>query len=284
MATKRPRRRRRPTSGAATARTNTTFCPDTTSRCESPAPSKSSATTVDPPRSSPRTNPVNNARRSGGSDVEPSTTSRADAVGELHEGRALVDRHHPLGHHSAPHVAGCGPVIAVHRLDRSRDLHPLPRLPGAEPTSGAASRHHLEATATRCERRPPNPRRMVPGRPPAPRCRGTAPSRGGANPAQAWWLRAAARSPTARAKGRARSPDHGEPHRRQGHHDGHVERGEGASEGDRTRGARLPRRDSGPRRHSAAPRRHLTRPPPGRGGPRASPARSLARRGARRPT
>jgi hypothetical protein len=63
-------------SGPARARTKATFSPDTASRWARPEARKSSTTSGRWPRSSPRTKPVNKARRSGGSDAAPATSAR----------------------------------------------------------------------------------------------------------------------------------------------------------------------------------------------------------------
>lgn len=75
-ATNRPRRARRRNSGAATAKTNATFCPETARRWLRPDARKSSISSGSCSRSSPRTSPVKSARRSSDIEFVPSTSVR----------------------------------------------------------------------------------------------------------------------------------------------------------------------------------------------------------------
>ncbi len=75
-ATSRPRSPRRRSIGAATANTKATFCPETASRWVRPEARKSSTSTGSCSRSSPRTRPVNRARRAGDIDPVPARSVR----------------------------------------------------------------------------------------------------------------------------------------------------------------------------------------------------------------
>lgn len=86
VATQRHRSPSRRSSGRATTSTNATFSPETTSRCDSPAPSKSSATATDWPRSSPKTNPENSARRSAGRAAAPRSNVARTALATRYAG------------------------------------------------------------------------------------------------------------------------------------------------------------------------------------------------------
>ena len=65
VAPSRGQRRRRRSSGPASAKAKATFCPETASRCVSPAPLKASARSAGCSRSSPRTRPVKSDRARG---------------------------------------------------------------------------------------------------------------------------------------------------------------------------------------------------------------------------
>lgn len=65
-----------PSNGRASARTKTRFCPETASRCVSPAARKSSASSGGWWRSSPRTMPVSSERERSGSAPAPSSRVR----------------------------------------------------------------------------------------------------------------------------------------------------------------------------------------------------------------
>ena len=80
VAAHRDRGPRRRSAGSATTNTKATFSPDTTSRCVSPAPRKSSAMTTLWSRASPNTNPVKSARRSGPRLAAPRTRARRTAL------------------------------------------------------------------------------------------------------------------------------------------------------------------------------------------------------------
>ena len=132
-------------SGWRPAMTNITFCPDTTSRCERPALAKSSATAIEPPRSSPSTNPLNSARWSSGSERAPSTTSDRTPLTSRDRRGAVVDDDDPLGHQPAPHVTRGGErSVSPSRLEPAGDLDPFAGLTAAEPPAGAAPRRELE--------------------------------------------------------------------------------------------------------------------------------------------
>src|SRR5581483_10504312 len=153
VATRRGRSVSRRSRGPARASTNATFSPETASRCESPAPRKSSATSTGWPRVSPSTKPRNRGRCRAGSAAAPrSSVARTPLAA-----RAAI----PPGDHAVTASTAMRPARCRRRSQSlpggGRSSRPVTRTrwPAARRAS-AATAAGARAVASRC--RPPSRR------------------------------------------------------------------------------------------------------------------------------
>ena len=154
-AASRPPRLIRPSNGDVSARTNATFCPDTTRRWVSPEARKSSTVSTDCARSSPSTKPANRARRSSGSDAAPATSVRRTPFASRLTGP-------PNAHEPTSSMLSRAPTCR--RASRSR---------AAGGTGSSRPAREMRSPAKRSRRRPAAPPRAHASTRPCPRRRST---------------------------------------------------------------------------------------------------------------
>ena len=137
-----PRRQRGPSrrsTGPAATRTNATFSPDTARRCERPDARKSSMTSADSARSSPKTRPVKRGCWSSGSTSAPSASRRRN----------------PLAARAA------GPPSSISRTERASTVPTMWRRTSQGVSSGRGATSPSIVTTSPASRRasPPRPDR-----------------------------------------------------------------------------------------------------------------------------